>query len=766
MNSIPSAGRVRAGTSPDDEAGTPALPEAPRAQAAFGNPRWMGWRLRALVVLALLGCIGLFVLSKSIAEAPQIEGRWQATADHRIELVQAESPELRAELNQTLVAIQVGTAAPIEVDARLLRPSSRWIPSDATAELHRQTQASIEQALSGGHSRLQLSFANGERVEVPINPGGRGTPAQLASLGTQYWLLCIVALLLYVVTAIVVLLRPTGRNLLYAIVTLCQATNLVLNAAAIVDVIALSPIVGPWERSGRMALDLISAAAILHAVTLHPTRLPWARGIAAAGWAVASGLFALIAWGHLPQAWAWVQTAMLGFGLAVMALLSWSYRIAPHPLAVVLRRFAMFYVGAMALLTLLIAQAGRPSVWPEAVGTVGPVIYHVFFASLLLLLPLLSRSQQVAREFALLASVSTVATALDLVFVTVFSFGPFASVTLTLFLALGAYAGVRQWLMNRVLGSSVVTTERLFEHFYRMAREVEKHPEAVVPHLSRLLRELFEPLELTVVERPSAQARVVAQGSTLLVPVPDLSMVGRQGAAMPPRTVAIRFGRRGRRLFTAEDARLADRIVEQIGRAVAFDQAVEQGRSEERARIAQDLHDDIGARLLTLMYQAQTPEAEEYVRHTLLDLKTLTRGLAASSHHLSDAAAEWKADLAQRLGIAHVELAWTMQLAEDLPLTVVQWSGLTRVLRELASNAISHAHATRVSIELAYLGDRLDLLVSDDGIGRNPQAWSHGLGLGGVRKRVKQLGGEVEWIELAPSGIACRVCIREFSRPR
>ena len=50
--------------------------------------------------------------------------------------------------------------------------------------------------------------------------------------------------------------------------------------------------------------------------------------------------------------------------------------------------------------------------------------------------------------------------------------------------------------------------------------------------------------------------------------------------------------------------------VEQLKRAVAYDKAVERGRSEERARIAQDLHDDIGARLLTLMYKAQSPEME------------------------------------------------------------------------------------------------------------------------------------------------------------
>ncbi|MGE0672836.1 MAG: sensor histidine kinase, partial [Methylibium sp.] len=96
--------------------------------------------------------------------------------------------------------------------------------------------------------------------------------------------------------------------------------------------------------------------------------------------------------------------------------------------------------------------------------------------------------------------------------------------------------------------------------------------------------------------------------------------------------------------------------------------------------------------------------------------------------------------------------------------TVVQWSALTRVLRELVSNTIAHARATRVAISLQLADDRLELRVHDDGHGRNPQAWAHGLGLGGIRKRVKQLGGEVEWRELLPAGIECRVRFPNWSQ--
>ncbi|TXJ01502.1 MAG: hypothetical protein E6Q31_03755 [Aquabacterium sp.] len=190
--------------------------------------------------------------------------------------------------------------------------------------------------------------------------------------------------------------------------------------------------------------------------------------------------------------------------------------------------------------------------------------------------------------------------------------------------------------------------------------------------------------------------------------------------------------------------------------------AVEQGRGEERLRIAQDLHDDIGARLLTLMYQAPTPEMGDYIRHTLQDLKTLTRGLAAPSHRLSDAAAEWKRDLSHRLELAHCALTWEMQADQDVDLSMVQWSALTRILRELVSNAICHARAEHVTVTLILAENMLTLRVSDDGQGQAPQQWAHGLGLSGVRKRVKQLNGEVRWFERDPVGICAEVWVPHF----
>jgi len=717
--------------------------------------RWMGWRLRLLVGAALLGCLGLFFLARWLGDPQHIDATWRANAQGQLELAATSDPLLQAYVGRALIGIVGGDVSVAVADVLTLQRSSRWMISDADRERHRAMHEQIAAALS--QQSVKLFFSDGDMVELQLQRRG------FSGLGGMFWMLSALALVLYLVSMVVLLAQPNGLNLLYAVMALCQTGNLVFIAVESTLELALPMPFPALDMPLRMGFDLVTAAAVINAVCLHPRRLPGAGWIAVGAWLYVAGLMGVALQGALPDTWWWTQVSAAMLGWAVVALLSWSYRVEPHPFAIVLRRFCVVAMSTWVLLTVALAVAGRAPGVQHNIAAIGSMIWYVFLASLLLLLPFLSKSQQIMREFSLLAAISTVATSLDLLFVAVFSFGQFASLTLSLFLSLGVYAGARQWILNQLLGNSMLTTERMFEQLYRIAREVEARPERTPSLLSRLLRELFEPMEVVVVDGRSAVTRVIADGSAMILPVPRLGGDAGMDTDIGERSIVLRFAHRGRRLFTSEDARLADRIVEQLRRAVAFDKAVEQGRSEERARLAQDLHDDIGARLLTLMYKAHSPEMEEYVRHTLQDLKTLTRGLAASNHRLSHAAAEWKADLTQRLTPAHVELGWNFTFDEDILLTVVQWSGLTRVLRELVSNIISHAQARRVDIDFNLEADRLDLSVIDDGIGRNPRAWSHGLGLGGVRKRVKQLGGEVEWRELSPHGIGCRVVIRELS---
>lgn len=713
--------------------------------------RWIGWRRRLLVGVALAACLGLFMLVRLLIQAPAIDAQWQTGPRGQLQLKASDDPGLAPLQGRTLVRIE-GAGEGLDLRDGLRLGSPRWTVDDALRARQVQARAAIDRLFASG-SPLMLRFDDGTLVQVEPRPRGVG------GLGVAFWLLAAPALMLFLVGAVVALAKPVTCNLLYALMAACQAASLLW--IGIESGQALGPVwAGPADDlPWRLGLDLVTGAAAVHAFALYPHRVARHGLVAVGAWTLAAlGLLAAMQ-GWAPGAWWWGQGAILLLGLAAVQVLTWSYRAERNPFAAVMRRFGFAALGTMIVVdAALVAADWQPAV-PQGVAASAVLVWSLFFASLMVLVPFLSRARQLLREFAMLAGLSTVATSLDLLFISLFSLEQFASLTLAVFIALAAYAGARQWMLDQMLGSRVLTTERTFEQLYRIAREVQKQPHKRTALLTQLLRELFEPLEVLQVPRAAPRARVLADGSALVVPVR-----GPGAEDGEPLSLVLRFARRGRRIFTRDDARLTDRIVEQLRRAVAYDRAVERGRSEERLRIAQDLHDDIGARLLTLMYKAQDPEIEDYLRHTLQDLKTLTRGLAASHHRLSHSIAEWKADVQQRLTAAHIELAWTFTIDEDPELSVVQWSGLTRILRELVSNAIYHARATRLEIDGSLALGQLRLTVADDGIGRDPQAWSHGLGLGGIRKRVKLLGGEVSWRENGAQGIVCEVRIPDLLR--
>ena len=714
---------------------------------------WIGWRRRLLAAAGLLACLAVLAVLHVLANAHWLDAAWQTTPARQLTLLGAADPALAALAGRTLDSVEDQAGRRFPVDALATERSPRWQVDDQRRGQQVALQQRLAEAFAAGS--VTLHFSDGSRAEVATPPRG------LMGIGLLFWPLAGLALLLMLLGAAVLLVRPQWANGLFMLMSLCQAGNLGFIAMQSVPGLGLPAGLFGHEMLLRMAFDGISGAAAVHAFAIHPRRLPRATVVAGTAWALVLLVLAAAQGGALAPLWWWAQGLAIGLSAAALVVLAVSYRIEPNPLTALMRRFS-----AVAAATLVLASvaagvaAGQPGVSPLVV-VAGTVVWYLFLASLLLLVPFLSRSKQLLREFAMLAGISTVAASLHLLLVAVFSLGAFTSLAMAVFIALGIYAGARRWVLNPVAGSSALTIENAFESLYATARAVQAQPERHDALLNQLLRELFDPLEVSKIDRQTQKARVVGGGSALLVPVRS-----GDGGSRLPRSLLLRFARRGKRLFTADDARLAGSIVEQLRRAVAYDKAVERGRAEERQRIAQDLHDDIGARLLTLMYQAQNPEMEDYIRQTLKDLKTLTRGLASSEHRLSFAAAEWKADLGQRLRVAGVALDWTCDFDHDQALSMVEWSAVTRVLRELVSNTLHHAQASRVVVALKLFEHRLTLSVADDGIGRTPEVWAHGLGLGGVRKRVKLLAGEVRWRENQPRGIVCEVSAPQFGLRR
>lgn len=182
-------------------------------------------------------------------------------------------------------------------------------------------------------------------------------------------------------------------------------------------------------------------------------------------------------------------------------------------------------------------------------------------------------------------------------------------------------------------------------------------------------------------------------------------------------------------------------------------------REEERKRIAQEIHDELGG-LLTgikayigvaieraggsadpLLGEAQqlAQDAIATVRRVITDLRPSVLdqlGLWA--------ALEWHTEqVAQRSNLRST--CRIAPEASELELDAGRSTMLFRVVQEALTNVVRHAHAGNVAVAACRDGDALVLKVADDGIGitedrlRNGASW----GIIGMQERVRHFGGDL-----------------------
>ena len=356
---------------------------------------WMGWRLRVLAITALLGCVGFFVILRGLAQSPHLDANFRLAGSSGIELVASGHVELQAHARRTLKFIDADGATRLVADDMLLHRAPRWTVDDAERNQVLAQQTLLADLL--GQPILVLGFDDGSVARVA--PVARG----FSGLGTMFWLLSSLALVLYLIAAVVFLARPGVKNLLFAIMAWCQGCNLLL--------MAIESLLGWGLPRGfinadlqlRTLCDVATAAAIFHAFLTHPVALKRGLWLAAVGWIVGFGFVVQTSTAGLAYQWWWTQSLLIWYGLASLLALTWSRRHEPHPVSLVLRRLGVAATGTLLLLTVVIALADRRGQAQHMIASSGSVIWYVFFASLLLLVPFLSRSQHVMREFAMLA---------------------------------------------------------------------------------------------------------------------------------------------------------------------------------------------------------------------------------------------------------------------------------------------------------------------------------------------------------------------------
>ncbi len=208
-----------------------------------------------------------------------------------------------------------------------------------------------------------------------------------------------------------------------------------------------------------------------------------------------------------------------------------------------------------------------------------------------------------------------------------------------------------------------------------------------------------------------------------------------------------------------------------IQNAQLFEQLRELAISEERSRLARDLHDSAKQKAFAALAQlgaasgtiGQDPtaskehllEAEDLVYEVLQELIILIQEMypvALQEKGLANSIREYIYDWENQ---CNVDVDLIIKDERDLSLEIEQ--SLYRVVQESLANIARHSQARRVEIKLVYALDHVRVEIHDDGVGFDVAEQPSGLGLRSMKERIDLVSGELKILSDTKNGTSIRV---------
>ena len=208
----------------------------------------------------------------------------------------------------------------------------------------------------------------------------------------------------------------------------------------------------------------------------------------------------------------------------------------------------------------------------------------------------------------------------------------------------------------------------------------------------------------------------------------------------------------------------------ELGIQIQQRQAAERQRQieQERARVAHDLHDDLGAGLteismLSSLVESPTTSSAEKARYmeelsatarrTVTSLDEIVWAVNPRNDTLASLASYFGAHAQRLLELASVSCG--LEVGEDLPdypLDPKFRQEFLLAFKEAITNVVRHAGATQVWLRIRVRDESLEVVVADNGRGLGTSASSPGAdGLANMRERLRLLNGVCE-IATGPEG--------------
>jgi signal transduction histidine kinase len=215
-----------------------------------------------------------------------------------------------------------------------------------------------------------------------------------------------------------------------------------------------------------------------------------------------------------------------------------------------------------------------------------------------------------------------------------------------------------------------------------------------------------------------------------------------------------------RQRLNKQKRKLAEQRIIQLEqeKQLEITQAILDGETTERSRLARDLHDGLGGMLSVLklglydikLGMSSEKENGQPLEKSILLLDESIRELRRVAHNMMPESLVrdgLKISLTDFCNsIPHAEFHYFGQekrLEQNLEILIY------RIVYELINNSLKYAEATSIHAQIVQEADRISLTIHDNGKGFEPSAVRHGIGLANIRDRVVSYNGQMTlWSEI------------------
>lgn len=185
----------------------------------------------------------------------------------------------------------------------------------------------------------------------------------------------------------------------------------------------------------------------------------------------------------------------------------------------------------------------------------------------------------------------------------------------------------------------------------------------------------------------------------------------------------------------------------------------------ERKRIASELHDGLGQKLILIknkILRAAQPGAaasihlsgealSQNVAEAIQEVRDISYGLRPYQLDLLGLSSSIKSLVEETLDAAQIDYEIYLDNVDQLFDNNAQIN-IYRIIQECVNNIVKHAAASQVSIHIKHQSDQVKITISDDGVGFNHHLNHAGFGLKGMKERLQILEGKMTVTTKQPKG--------------